>query len=359
MMQRVLNAALGIVIALAIGALIMLVQGYDPLASYAALFQFSLATPYVLATTIKNAVPLVLTGLSAAIAFASGPVNLGQPGQLIMGALAATVGGIYLDLPPWLMIPVLAVLAMAGGALWSGLAALLRQAFQMSEFIVTLMLNIIADYFVLWAIMDPLKDITAYSPMTPPISRNGWLPEFGDWNSAILWMLAAVALMWFLHNRTIIGYEWRIGGQNSLFARLGGCPVDRNFVLAMILTGALAGLAGGLLIMGGPHRLLRGLGANYAWDGVMIAIVASNSLIGTLFYGLFFSAMQTGALGMELITDLPSEIALVLQGVLVLVIVASREALYKVANALAVRRRATDASRSGHISGSAESSRRS
>ena len=223
MMRKFLNAALGIVIALLIGALIMLAQGYDPLASYAALFQFSLGNPYALATTLKNAVPLVLTGLSAAIAFASGPVNLGQPGQLVMGALAATVGGLYLDLPPWLMIPALALLAMAGGALWAGLAALLRQAFQMSEFIVTLMLNIIADYFAIWAITYPLKDATAYSPMTPPIARSGWLPEFGDWNSAVFWMLAVVALMWFLFNRTRAGYEWRIGGQNSLFARLGGC----------------------------------------------------------------------------------------------------------------------------------------
>jgi general nucleoside transport system permease protein len=338
-MQRFLNAALGILIALAIGALIMLVQGYDPLASYAALFEFSLGNPYVLATTLKNAVPLVLTGLSAAIAFASGPVNLGQPGQLIMGALAATAGGLYLDLPPWLMIPTLALLAMAGGALWAGLAALLRQLFAMSEFIVTLMLNIIADYFALWVITYPLKDATAYSPTTPPIAVSGWLPEYGDLNSAVFWMVAVVAIMWFVFHRTRAGYEWRIGGQNSLFARLGGCPVDRNFVVVMLLTGALAGLAGGLLIMGGPHRFLRGLGANYAWDGVMIAIVANNSVIGVLFYGLFFSAIQTGALGMELITEVPSEIALVLQGVLVLVIVASREALHKLADQLAARRR--------------------
>jgi simple sugar transport system permease protein len=339
-MQRILNAALGIVIALLIGAVIMLAQGYNPLASYAALFEFSFSSPYALATTFKNAVPLVLTGLSAAIAFASGPVNLGQPGQLLMGALAATVGGLYLDLPPMLLIPTLALLSMLGGALWAGAAALLRQAFGMSEFIVTLMLNIIADYFTLWAITYPFKDATAYSPMTPAIARNAWLPELGDWNSAVFWMLAASALMWFVFNRTRPGYEWRIGGRNSLFARLGGCPVDRNFVTVMLLTGALAGLAGGLLIMGGPHRFLRGLGANYAWDGVMIAIVANNSLPGVLFYGLFFSAIQTGALGMELITEVPSEIAMVLQGVLVLVIVASREALHQLADRLAARRRA-------------------
>ena len=130
----------------------MLAQGYDPLSTYQALFQFSLFGLYPLSTTIKNSVPLILTGLSASVAFASGPVNLGQPGQLVMGALFASVGGIYLHLPPGLEITVLLGLAMIGGALWSGVAALLRQAFNMSEFIVTLMLNMIADFFTAWVI---------------------------------------------------------------------------------------------------------------------------------------------------------------------------------------------------------------
>ena len=110
-------------IALLIGALMMLVQGYDPLETYQALFQFSLCGLYPLSTTAKNAVPLVLTGLSASIAFASGPVNLGQPGQFLMGALLATLGGLYLHLPPVLEVPVMVLLAMLGGALWAGVAA--------------------------------------------------------------------------------------------------------------------------------------------------------------------------------------------------------------------------------------------
>ncbi|MFM7173683.1 MAG: ABC transporter permease [Caldilinea sp.] len=341
-MAKLFNGLLGIGVALALGGLLMFVQGYNPLASYGALLQFSVADSYALATTFTNAVPLVLTGLSAALAFASGPVNLGQPGQLLMGALAATVGGLFLDLPPLLMVPLLVLLAMAGGALWAGLAALLRQVFQMSEFIVTLMLNMVADFFTIWAITYPLQDSTAYSPMTAPIAQSGWLPEWGEWNSAVVWMLAAVAATWFFLRRTRAGYEWRIGGQNSLFARLGGCPVDRNFVWVMLLTGALAGLAGGLVVMGGPHRFLRGLGANDGWDGVMVAIVANNSLPGVFLYGLFFAAIQSGALGMELITGVPSEIAMVLQGVLVLAIVASREALQQVTARLAVRRRALE-----------------
>lgn len=340
--NKTLNAVLGVAAALLLGAVILLVQGYNPLATYQALFQYSLGGLYPLSTTLKNAVPLVLTGLSAAIAFASGPVNLGQPGQFLIGALFATVGGLYLDLPAALMVPVLALLAMLGGALWSGIAALLRRAFGMSEFIVTLMLNMIADFFTMWVITYPLKDTTAFSPMTPQINPTGWLPEFGFFNTTIFFMLAAVVVMFFVFNRWKAGYEWRLSGQNSLFARLGGCKIDRNFVTVMLVTGALAGLAGGLLVMAGPHRFLKGLGANYAWDGVMIAIVANNGLIATFLYGLFFSAIQTGALGMELITNVPSEISQVLQAVLVLVIVASRETLNTTLEKLAARRQAQE-----------------
>jgi len=118
--------------------------------------------------------------------------------------------------------------------------------------------------------------------------------------------------------------------------------VRGNFMAVMLVTGALAGLAGGLVVMGGPHRFLKGLGANYAWDGIMIAIMANNGLVETLIYGVFVAAIQTGALGMELITNVPSEIAQVLQAVLVLVIVATREYAAVVFDRLAARRQARE-----------------
>ncbi len=324
MRRKLISGIIGILIALLIGAIIMAFQGYNPISTYGALFSYSLFGLFPLATTLKNSVPLILTGLSASVAFASGPVNLGQPGQLLMGALFATVGGLYIDLPPVLMIPLLIILAMLGGAFWSGIAAMLRRWFNMDEFITTLMLNMIADFFTYWAISYPLYDTTAYSPLTPQITKNGWMPEFGEFNTSVVVMVLAFIAIWFVFNRFTAGYEWRLTGQNSIFARLGGCKIDKNYVTVMLVTGALAGLAGGLIVMAGPHRFLKGLGANYAWDGVMIAVVANNGLIGTLLYGLFFSSLQTGALGMELITAVPSEFIQVLQAVIVLVIVAGR-----------------------------------
>jgi len=342
MRNKALHGLLGVAIALLIGAIIMLVQGYQPILTYKALFDYSLFGYYPLATTLKNSVPLILTGLSASIAFASGVVNLGQPGQLVMGALFATVGGLYLDLPLPFSVGALLLLAMLGGMLWSAVAAVMRYAFNMSEFIVTLMLNMIADFFTYWAITYPFMDRTAYSPMTPQIHPNMWLGEIGGFNLNVFIMLAAFAVSLFVFYRWKAGYEWRISGQNSLFARIGGCAIRRNYLAVMLFTGALAGLAGGLVVMSGPHRFIKGLGANYAWDGVMIAVVANNDLIATLFYGLFFATLQTGALGMELVTAVPSEFIMILQALMVLVIVAGREYINLLLERLTARRQAKE-----------------
>jgi len=342
MQKKLISGVAGILIALLIGAIIMAAQGYNPISTYSALFNYSIIGLFPLATTLRNAVPLILTGLSASVAFASGPVNLGQPGQLLMGALFATVGGLYIDLPPLLMIPVLLCLAMLGGAIWSGIAALMRRWFNMDEFITTLMLNMIADFLTYWAISYPIYDKTAFSPMTPQINQNGWLPVIGEFNTNIIVMMVAFGIIYFVFSRWTAGYEWRITGQNSIFARLGGCKIDKNYMTVMLVTGALAGLAGGLVVMAGPHRFLKGLGANYAWDGVMIAVVANNGLLGTLLYGLFFSSLQTGALGMELITAVPSEFIQVLQAVIVLVIVAGRGYLDIVIDKTVSRRKAKE-----------------
>ena len=342
MRKKFLSGILGILVALLLGAIVMLIEGYDPIATYGALFSYSLGGFYPFTTTVRNAVPLILTGLSASIAFASGPVNLGQPGQFLIGALFATIGGLYIHLPIYLEIPLLITLAMIGGALWSGLAAMMRRWFGMDEFITTLMLNMIADFLTYWAISYPFFDSTAYSPMTPQIDQAGWLPEFGDFNTNIIIMILVFIVVWFIFRRFTAGYEWRLAGQNSIFARLGGCKIDKNYVTVMLLTGALAGLAGGLLVMAGPHRFIKGIGANYAWDGVMIAMVANNDLIGTLLYGFFFSSLQSGAVGMELITAVPSEFIQVLQAVIVLIIVAGRGVLDIVLNRIQVIRRSRE-----------------
>ena len=323
MTRKLLVNLAGVLVAFLLGALVMLVQGYNPLDTYYNLFAYSLA-PAKITYTLSKSVPLVLTGMSASLAFAAGTVNLGQPGQLLMGALFATIGGLYIDLPPLLMVPLLLLLAMLGGALWSGVAAMLKHWFNMSEFITTLMLNMIADFFTYWAITYPFFEKNANHPQTPLIARSGWMPEWGSFNSSILVMVLAFVIIWFIVNRSTAGYEWRLSGQNSLFSRLGGVNISKNYIVVMLLTGALAGLAGGLVVMAGPHRFIKDIGGNYAWDGVMIAMVANSGIFLTLIFWFFFSVLQTGSLGMELITAVPRELIQVLQAVIVLIVVAGR-----------------------------------
>ncbi len=342
-MRRDLAVALvGILAAFGLGALVMAAQGYDPAAVYRALYDYSLGGSQpgkALGNTLFRAIPLVLTGLSATLAFRAGAVNLGQPGQFLWGALFAVVGGLYLPLPAPLLPLALIALSLLGGALWAALAGFLRTRFGMNEFIVTLMLNSIADKVTLWVISYPLQDQSASTPMTPPIAAAARLPDLGTVNAGVIVLAVAFVICWIVASRSRLGYEWRLTGQNSLFARLGGVPEVANYSRVMALSGALAGLAGGLIIMGESNRFIRGLGANYAWDGIMVAVIANNGLWGTLAYGLFFAALQTGALGMELITALPSEFIQVLQALTVLLVVAGRGGLNDALAAWWARRR--------------------
>jgi general nucleoside transport system permease protein len=318
-------AILGLVVAFAVGALAAQLLGYPAGSTYSALARYSVGSVDKFAVTLNNAVPLVLTALSASIAFASGPVNLGQPGQLLMGTLSSVFVGLHVALPSLLQIPLLLVAGACGGALWSLIGAFTRHRFGMNEFIVTLMLNEIARLFTDWAISRPLQDRSAGSVTTKLISSRGFLPTIvGKLNLSVLLGAGTVLMCALIFYKSVVGYEWRMAGKAPLFARLGGVPVDRNFTAVMALTGALSGVAGSVLLMAGPHKFVKGLGGNYGWDGVMIAVVAANGLLACGIYGILFSSLQTGAIGMQIRTDIPSEFAQILQAVIVLIGVAAR-----------------------------------
>jgi general nucleoside transport system permease protein len=336
------TALIALALALFVGGILAAIFGYPAINGYRDLFRYALGTRAKFGLTLSNAVPLILTGLSAAIAFASGSVNLGQPGQVLMGALAATTAGLYVHLPSVFQIPLLLGIAALAGGLWAALAAFARKRFGMDEFIVTLMLNEIARLFTDWAISEPLRDRNAGSVTTKTIDSTGFLPTMGSGSgavsSSVLVGLVAVVAIITVFSRFVIGYEWRMAGQAPLFARLGGVNVERNITSVMFVTGSLAGLAGAVLLMAGPHRFVKGLGGNYGWDGVTIAVVAANALFGVVLYGLLFSVLQTGAIGMEIRSDIPQEFIQILQAVIVLTTVAMRGFLGSTLAAWSARR---------------------
>ena len=345
--RALLTAMGGVAAALALGVVLLAVFGYQPFEAYAGLAHSSVDGHRAVADTARNAVPLVLCGLSASLAFATGPVNLGQPGQFLAGAMAAVLGGIHVPGPAIVVVPVCLLLAGSAGALWAGLAGIVRRYFGMDEFIVTLMLNFIADYLTQWLIAGPLADPARAAPTTRAVRPAAFLPTVGRWSVGVPVTAMVAAALWFLVHRTTVGYEWRMAGRAPRFARLGGVDVERNVLAILAVSGGLAGLGGGMLALAGPHRFVRGIGGNYGWDGVMIAVVAASGLAATVLFGLFFSALQTGAIGMELRSEVPTEFVQMLQATVVLVTVAVRGILSGAWSALLARRRALARSRPG------------
>ncbi len=344
MKKDLLIALAGVLCAFLAGMAILAAQGYDAPRGFMALIEYSLMSEMSFGGTLQRAAPLILTGLSATVAFGSNAVNLGQLGQVLIGAMAVTTVGLHVDLPAPLMLPLLLATAAIAGGLWCGIAAWLRNRFNMNEFISTLMLNFLAEYFTLWMVRGPVKMINANTPMSPPIADGGHLPALGSISSSILVALVALGGIYLLWNRSRVGYEMRMMGLNPVFTRIGGCHNRENFTRAMLISGALAGLAGGLLIMGGiQHQFLIGIGGTYGWDGVMLAIIANCHVLATSLYALLFAVLQNGALGMELETRVPSEFIMVFQAIIVLFVVASREVSRRLVNLFIARRVASEA----------------
>lgn len=334
-MRELLIGLAGVIVALATGALVILARGQDPLTAYAALATGAFGTWSDFLTSLHNSVPLILTGLAAALAFGSGVMNLGQQGQFLFGALACAVLGIFVPLPAVAAIPLALAVSVTAGVLWAWFPAWLKIRFRMDEFITTLMLNFVALYFSTYVISYPLMDPKAYTPMTVPIRPEyhlATLNEMSELNVGFFLVLAVIGLVWAFARYTRSGYEWRMMGLNPLFARQGGVDIARNLVGVMLFGGALSGLAGGLAVMGGiQHRFIDGISANYAWDGVMIAMIAKNGIIGTVLYALFFGALQSGSLSLEFMAGIPSEFAMVLESLIVLSVIATNVVLQRAA----------------------------
>lgn len=326
-MKKVLVITLGIVLAFVFGAMMLAFQQFDPAASFISMFKNSLFTEIALSNTMARTSILLLIGLSAFVGFNSGVTNLGQFGQLLFGALTATIIGLYVDLPAIILIPFMIIAAGIAGGLYASIAAFLKSRYNMNEFITTLMLNFVAEYFITYLVTNPLKDPAAAWPMSPVISKAGYFSRVGLFDMSVILSVLIFAVLFFYWKKTKRGYEFRMTGANNIFSRIGGCEISKNFYSSMIISGFLAGIAGAFLIMGSSqqHKLLPTLGEANAGDGLMVAIIAGNSFFSVIFFSAFFSLLQTGAVGMQLDTNVPMEFTIMLQALMVLFVVAFRD----------------------------------
>lgn len=326
-MKKIYTIPLGIILAFLIGAILLAFQGFSPLISYVSMFKNSLLTPIAAGNTLVRMAILLVIGLSAYFGFNSGVNNLGLFGQLLSGALVATLIGQNLKIFPQFLLPFMLISAAIAGGLIAGIAALLWKWFNMNEFITTLMMNFMVDFFVAYLITYPMRDAGSQWPMSAPIERAGVFPKIGFIDLSVIVAFLIYALIFIHWTYTRQGYEYRMAGINNQFAQLGGCRTEKNYISAMMISGELAGIAGAFLIMGSTqqNKLIPSLGKSNSNDGLMIAIISGNSLLSVLIFSLFFGMIQTGAVGMQMDTNVPNEFTMMLQAVMVLFVVAFRD----------------------------------
>lgn len=324
--KNTISVLLGLLTAVVLGMLLLVAQGYNPFEVYGSIIQYSLLSSFGITNTLNRMAILLLTGSSAAFAMRSGVSNLGQYGQLLTGAMLATLVGLYVPGPAILVAPLMLIVSAIGGALYAGLAALFRLKFKMNEFIATLMLNFVAALLTEYLVAYPFLDPNSNWPMSRVISKDVVLPAIGSLDSAFfISVLVAIGLLLYTQ-MTRPGYENEMMGKNILFSRYGGIKTEKEFVKVMLISGAVAGLAGGLMVAGASqqNRFMPNMGEGYGNDGLMVAIVSNFSIAFVFLYSFVFSILQSGSTGMQLDTDVPSEFTVMLIAITVLSVVAFR-----------------------------------
>ena len=323
-LEYLTSVFISILASLLIGALIMMANSRSPLVGYGALITGAFGSTYSLATTFAKTVPLVLTGLATAISFRSGISNIGGEGQLYLGAFAAAYVGItFTNIPGFLGIA-LAILAGAlVGGIYAFFPALLKVKYQVDEVITTIMLNTVATLFTGYLVNYPFASSQGKMGGTEMITesfRLSRLVRLSTLNTSIFFMGFIAIVIYYLMEKTSFGYDSKMVGQNSLFGRYGGIKDKKQMVVAMVISGALCGLAGVFEVIGVHYRFLQHISPGYAFDGMLIALIVKNNPIGVILMSIFFGALKTGSISMENAIGIPSELVSVIQAIIILFI---------------------------------------
>lgn len=278
---------------------------------------------YPLSETFVAATPLILTGLSVTLAFRAGLFNIGAQGQFIFGAIGASFIGFHYSLPIGLHLLLALLAGIISGGLYGGFVGLLKAKTGAHEVIVTIMLNYVAAYFLLWILStETFLRPGRQDPIAPEVKASARLPKLlgSDLrvHAGILLAIAAAWGVWWLLNRSTWGFRFRAVGANAAAARTAGISVATSTTMVMLIAGGLAGLAGATQITGSEPALTAGVGGTFGFDAITVALLGRGTPIGTIFAALLFGALRAGGLTMQASTETPIELVLVIQGLVVL-----------------------------------------
>ena len=320
-LRRILPQIIAILIAFLVGAMVLLVTGYSPLEAYAAMMKGAFGDVFGIGQTFTQATPIIFTALAFLFAFKGGLFNIGAEGQLLVGGFAAALVGISFDgLPAFVHVPLALLAGALAGGLWGFIPAILKAKLGAHEVITTMMLSYVALYVTGYMVNYPYK-APGWVAQTVPISPSAELPRILQPTQLSASIFIAVILVGLTHytlQKTTFGYEVRATGLNPTAAENGGINIEREMILALVVSGAMAGLGGSGEVMGVHRRFIEGFSPGYGWDGLAVALVGGLHPVGALLAAVLFGALRSGGMVMTRVTGVPLDIVFILQALVIL-----------------------------------------
>ncbi len=316
---RLVQSAIAVVVAFALGAVALAANGISPWAAYAALASGSLGGAQSLASTAVQTAPLLVASLAVGISFRAGVFNIGAGGQLGVGALSAALVGGYVHLGSGIELVAMAAASLLGGALWAAVPGLLKAYTGASEVIITLMLTYVAANLIDYAVTGPAKAPGAIN-QTPQLSGPALLPTLvanTQLTAAILVGLVLVPVVWLLLFRTTYGFRLRMVGLNPGAATAAGFSVRRVGVSVLALSGALAGLAGMLEVAGVLGSVPQNMSLQVGYTAIVVALLGNNAPAGILLASAFLGALTAGSTTMQSAVGVSGPFVVFLEGIMI------------------------------------------
>jgi len=320
-MRHLLESSAALGAALVVSGVIVLLSGGNPLIAFGALAEGAFGSLDGLSEVAVKTCPLLLTGLAITVAFRAGAWNIGAEGQLVLGGMAMAIFGTRLDMLPGALALVLCLLAAAfAGAAWAAIAALLKVYRNVNEIISTIMLNFIALYLVGYFVQGPFMEAGGRYPQTDAISAALWMPRLSPYriHLGLVFGVMLAAAAQFLLYRTVVGYEMRAAGLNRGAAHLAGIDVNRRLLLALLISGALAGFAGAVEVSAITRRMYENFSPGWGFTAIAVALLGRLNPLGIVVAAFFFGALDAGSNAMQRSAGVSSVLVSVIQATVIL-----------------------------------------
>jgi simple sugar transport system permease protein len=324
---------IAIFVALFISSLILTIIGADAFKTFLVIFTEPLKTKIQFTEVLIRAIPLSIIALGITVAYRSGTINIGAEGQMAMGILGTTACALaFPTMPSFLLIPLSLLFGMVAGGVWGFVPGYLKAKLEVSELLSTVMLNYIAaqiyTFFLRGPMLDP-SELTMGSgtPQSMRLAKNVWLTRLikgTRLHSGLIIVIIVAILVYLFLWRTTWGYKMRAAGAGKKAARYGGINVAFYITISMVISGAFAGLAGGIEVIGVHHRAIEGITSGYGFSGIVVALFGGLHPLGILPASFFFGLLLVGADMTQRLVGVPANMVQVLEGIIILVIVATQ-----------------------------------